>query len=688
MMEQKMNLAANITKEDIGIFLQEAEEVLQLLDEDIVKLEKEDGNADLLNEIFRAAHTLKGSSAMLGHQRMSKVAHAMESILEGLRKGTLKTSPLLVDALLNSLDVLKQLKEELITSEESDVDIATIVANLESAARMDKPGTDSGQATRTEKLVLDNDSRSKLKTAIDNGRNIHQVNVSIDKTSSWAAVRCFQIVNELSQLGEIVCSAPSQKEIEEGNVGFDLELVIATQSDASITKKTISVLPDISSAEIKPFSFEEAPSQVESQSSSENKSVQQKVKAPQTVRIDVTHLDSLMEQIGELVVNRNRINQLSRMLESKYRGDDVIDDLGKTSVQTGKIVNTLQQDIMKIRMLPIEIVFNGFPRMVRDLARKAGKDIEFIVEGQETEVDRSVIEHIKDPLVHLLRNSVDHGIETAAKRKTAGKSSGGVIKLSAYHEQNHICITVEDDGKGIDPNVIRNSAVKKGFIKSDEAERLTDSEAIDLMFLPGLSTAEKTTEVSGRGVGMDVVKTNINSLNGTVQVDSAVGRGTKFTLKLPLTLAILPSLLISVGKMLYAIPLANIVETAKLIPEDLKTIRGQLVITSRDTILPVIYLSKALGWSRENDDNHGNKFVVIVKSGDMTMGLIVDSLIEQQEIVIKSLGNFFGGIKGVAGASILGDGRVALIIDIANIIQSIITDNRKNRKENLAFKVQ
>jgi two-component system, chemotaxis family, sensor kinase CheA len=682
-----MNLAANITKEDIGIFLQEAEEVLQLLDEDIVKLEKEEGNSNLLNEIFRAAHTLKGSSAMLGHQRMSKVAHAMENVLEGLRKGTLKANPQLVDALLGSLDVLKELKEELNTSEEKDVDIGGAIAALEIAANLDQPAEKKQEPQKSGQLALDKDARSKLKTALDNSQNVHHVAVKIDKASTWAAVRCFQIINELSQIGDVICSAPSQKEIEEGTVGFELELALATQSDASLTQKTITILPDISSIEISPFKIDDVTLHIEDAAAQANKSLDGKVRAPQTVRIDVNHLDSLMEQIGELVVSRNRINQLSRMLESKYRGDEVIDDLGKTTVQTGKIVNTLQQDIMKIRMLPIEIVFNSFPRMVRDLARKAGKKIDFVIAGQETEVDRSVIEHIKDPLVHLLRNSVDHGIETATKREAAGKSETGVIKLSAYHEQNHICITVEDDGKGIDPNSIRNSAVKKGFIKADEAERLSDSEAIDLMFLPGLSTAEKTTEVSGRGVGMDVVKTNINSLNGTVQVSSTVGKGTKFTLKLPLTLAILPSLLISVGKMLYAIPLANIVETTKLIPEDLKTVRGQLVITSRDTVLPVIYLSNALGWSRESDQDLSNKFVVIVKSGEMTFGLIVDSLIEQQEIVIKSLGNFFGGIKGVAGASILGDGRVALIIDIANIIQSIITDNRKNRKENFVFQV-
>jgi len=462
-------------------------------------------------------------------------------------------------------------------------------------------------------------------------------------------------------------------------------LIFATQSSGDMIKKALSLLPDIENTEITQYTLEENSTQTEDQTTQENKNIQKKVKSSQTVRIDVNHLDSLMEQIGELVVNRNRINQLSRMLESKYRGDEVIDDLGKTTVQAGKIVNTLQQDVMKIRMLPIEIVFNGFPRLVRDLARKANKEIEFVIEGQETEVDRSVIEHIKDPLVHLLRNAVDHGIESAAKRKAAGKPETGTIKLSAFHEQNQIVITIQDDGKGLDPNAIKNSAVKKGFITADEADHLSEGDAIDLMFLPGLSTAEKTTEVSGRGVGMDVVKTNINSLNGSVTVTSKPMQGTTFTLKLPLTLAIVPSLLISVGEMLYAIPLANIVETTKLVTEDIKTIKGELVINIRDTILPVIYLSKAFGWPRNTETNDRTKFVVIVKSGEMQMGFIVDRLIEQQEIVIKSLGNFFGGINGVAGASILGDGRVALIIDIANIIQGIIADNRRGRKENLVY---
>jgi two-component system chemotaxis sensor kinase CheA len=389
-----------------------------------------------------------------------------------------------------------------------------------------------------------------------------------------------------------------------------------------------------------------------------------------------------MEQIGELVINRNRIDQLSRRLEEKYRGSDLVLDLGKTSSQVGKIVTGLQQDIMKIRMLPIEIVFNAFPRMIRDMARKANKKIDFIVEGQDTEVDRSVIEHLRDPLVHLLRNAVDHGIEPPEQRISSGKPETATVRLSACHEQDHIKIIIEDDGKGIDPEIIKESAVNKGLITAETAAKLSTAETINLIFSSGFSTAKKTTEISGRGVGMDIVKTNIENINGSVLVDSQVGKGTRFTLILPLTLAIIPSLLISINRTTCAIPLINIEETAKLEPGAISTVRGKEVTMLRGSVLPLLRLDKSFGWNLNEEENAPDaKYIVIVRTDEIQVGIIVDELIEEQEIVMKSLGTIFSEADGITGASILGDGTVVLILDVASLIKASIIQSQIKIKE-------
>jgi two-component system chemotaxis sensor kinase CheA len=388
-----------------------------------------------------------------------------------------------------------------------------------------------------------------------------------------------------------------------------------------------------------------------------------------------------MEQIGDLVINRNHIGQISKTLAEKYQDDELIRSLTESVSQSGKIVNILQQDIMTIRMLPIELVFNTMPRMVRDLARQTGKKVDFIVEGQETEVDRSVIEHLRDPLIHLLRNSVDHGIETPEERLAAGKPETGTIHLSAHHEQDHIVITVSDDGKGIDPETVKAVSIKKGVISAEAASRMTDNELMNLIMASGVSTAKKITEVSGRGVGLDIVKKNIEFLNGKITLDSKPGQGATFTLQLPLTLAIIPTLLVSLGKTVYAIPLATIVEAIKLETKDIKTITGKEVTLYRSSVLPLLRLSSIFKWNAETNRTLKLNHIVVVKACEMQVGIIVDELIGQQEIVVKSLDQFIGGVNGLSGASILGDGQVVLILDVNSLVKSTIAESQNSKED-------
>ena len=404
-----MELADGITPQDLKLFLTEADEQLQLLDEDIVRLERESDNVKLLQEIFRASHTIKGSSAMIGHQRMSHLAHGMENVLDKVRKGALAVSSSVVDALLKGLDGLRALREELVTCEESKADINIILAGLE--AVMANGNTNPEGLQNGVNQPLDNESKAKLEEALSKGEHAYRIKVVINKVTTWVSVRCFQVAQELSKIATIINSNPSLSEIEAGNAGSAIELLIITVKDEKTINEAISSIPEIDSITVSPYNVEDTAISGKEKTVSAGPApvVKEGVGSRQTIRVDVSRLDTLMEQIGELVINRNHIGQIGKTLAEKYPDDELIRTLSDSLSQTGKIVNILQQDIMTIRMLPIDLVFNTMPRMVRDLARKTGKKVDFIVEGQETEVDRSVIEHLRDPLIHLLRNSVDHG---------------------------------------------------------------------------------------------------------------------------------------------------------------------------------------------------------------------------------------------------------------------------------------
>ena len=679
-----MELAPDITAEDLKVFLEEAEEQLQLLDEDIIRLENEGNDESLLQEIFRAAHTLKGSSAMVGHNRMAELAHAMENLLDKVRKGQLVPTGMVIDALLHSLDGLRALNEELTIDDAEEVDISLMIGELAEVVDVISSASECDAQEEEKKMTLGDDARDRLQAALLSGQQAYKIHIELDQDTGFSAVRCFQILMELAYVGEVITSSPSQKEVEEeeDKIGYTMEVIVTSSQDQDYLKGVVMSVPEIDSVTMDIVNMEQMAAEEEEKAAAKNAPApvqkatdtksQQIVQAhvSQTVRIDVERLDTMMNMIGELVISTSRMTQIGKTLEVKYSGDEIVQELGRSSAQTTKVVSVLQEDIMKIRMLPVGTVFSTFPRMVRDLAQKSKKKVNFIIEGQDTGIDRTVIEHIRDPLIHLLRNSVDHGIETVEERKTLGKPETATLRLSAYHEEGRIVITVDDDGKGIDAAIVKQSAVKKGFISGEDVARMSDEDAIDLIFGSGLSTKEQATEVSGRGVGLDVVRKNIESLNGYVGVETKVGVGTRFILRLPLTLATLDSLLVTCSGALYALPIVNVLETVRLQPWEIKTVSGREVIRLRGGVLPLLRLSDVLELETMTGDNVTDLVpVVIVRAGDKQVGLAVDAFVEKQEIVVKSLGERLGDVLGISGASILGDGKVALIIDVPSLIK-------------------
>lgn len=693
-----MNLDADISAEELKVFLAEADEQIELLDENIVRLEKEEGNSDLLQEIFRAAHTLKGSSAMVGHQRMAELTHAMESLLDKLRNRELSVSTEIIDALLYSLDALKILKEEIASSEDSDLDIAPVAARLIEATGEDVDPV----AVRETVLALSQDARDKLQGALAGGQSAYRIKVSINKGSDWAAVRCLQILNDMARTGEVIGSAPSAEEIDEEKVGFDLELILASSEDEDTIQGIITSIAEIDDVEITPYDLEESTTADKEPSSARQRvtgqgpeatdkslkrktgvAQQESTRTFQSVRIDVKILDNLMNMVEELVIDRSKVSRVGKMLESRYADDDLIHELGETSNHIVKVINELQENIMQVRMVPIGTIFSRFPRLVRDLAQTQKKNLNFIVEGEDTELDRSLIEQIRDPLIHLLRNAVDHGVESLEKRTAAHKPETATVRLAAYREQSHIVITVEDDGNGIAASKIKDSAVKRGLISAEEAESLSEAEAINFIFRAGMSTAEKTTEVSGRGVGLDIVRANVESLSGSVTLDTKVGQGSKFTIRLPLTVAIIQGLLVSSASVIYVLPLASVVETLTIEPWEIQTIRKKEIIRWRDSLIPLLRLNVTFDGEAMQIQDNAKDLVVVVKVGESLVGIMVDTMMERQDIVVKSLGKYLGDIEGIAGATILGDGQVSLILDLASLARMSMQKGAGNGRQGM-----
>ncbi|HEY3368522.1 MAG TPA: chemotaxis protein CheA [Symbiobacteriaceae bacterium] len=710
-----MGFDFDMSAEDIKVFLDEAEEQLQTMEAGILKLEKAGEDPEYLNDIFRAAHTLKGSSATLGHKKMAEVTHSMENILDKLRKGKLTITRDVVDTLFACLDVLQAFKEEIASGQESAVTTDAIMARLSAidsgksagleGAAAALPATNVGDgAVPAGMPELSAEDLERLRSARVRGLAPVWVLMSIQKDAQMPAVRSFQMLLALGDIGEVVRSWPSQQDVEEDKIGEDLKVLLLTAQGLPKVRSVVESIPDLKLVQLTalaevaqsqaqpqaqalaaapaaaPFVTEAAAASMTADPAAPTAALAQDKgaagtggkSASRTVRVDVEVLDNLMSLVGELVIDRTRLLQVLTRMESEREGDELTQVMSGALTHIGRMTSDLQDEIQRARMLPVDNLFRKFPRMVRDIANKAGKEIEFVVLGEETELDRSVIEEIGDPLMHLLRNSVDHGVEPPMERLRVGKPSKGVVTLEAYHEENHIIISVRDDGRGIDPIKVRASAVRKGILSEEAARRMPDPEIINMVWAPGFSTAEKISDISGRGVGLDVVHKNIEKLNGSVEIRTEVGKGTEFRIKLPLTLAIIRSLQVQVLDTTYCIPLSSVVETDRIPTNEIKTVRQMEVIVKRGEVIPLVRLVEAFQLERPQDYVDPEEiFVVIVAVLNKQIGIVVDNLIGEGDVVIKPLGKFIGDIPGISGATILGDGDVAIILDISSLINTV-----------------
>ena len=607
-------------------FLVEAFELIEQIDHDLVELESNPEDLELLNRIFRVAHTVKGSSSFLNFDVLTKLTHHMEDVLNKARHGELKITPDIMDVVLESVDMMKALLRS-IRERGNDVDAGVNISDICDRLTAINEGKDISSSKPKEEVK----EEAKEPSAMD-----QEPEVDVNSLSEA------EVEAEIERLLKVrKAEDQARREKQKQN----------EQSEAPAPKVETSA-----AKEHKP------------QQKDENTPAQAIASAvEQTIRVEVKILDNLMNLIGELVLGKNRLLKIYDDVEERYEGEKFLEELNQVVSQLSLVTTDIQLAVMKTRMLPIAKVFNKFPRMVRDLSRELGKQIDLEISGEETELDKSIVEEIGDPLVHIIRNSCDHGIEDPKDRLAAGKPEKGVIELKAYNEGNHIVVEIVDDGKGIDALAVKMKALERGLITEREVDNMTDKEAFSLIFKPGFSMAKQITNVSGRGVGMDVVKTNIEKLNGIIDIDSEVGRGTIMKLKIPLTLAIIQSLLVGSQEEFYAIPLASVKETVRVPVDDIYTIEGKNVLRLRDEVLSLVRLSDLFG-VKQIFESGDQTYVVVINVADSKLGIIVDSLIGQEEIVIKSLGNYLQNIRGIAGGTIRGDGKVTLIVDVGMIM--------------------
>lgn len=672
------------------IFIDESKEHLQSMNQVLLELENNMSDVQPVNEIFRVAHTIKGMSGTMGFTKVADLTHEMENVLHLVRNHELDVNGYIIDILFECFDSLEgQITHIEENSTESDEENITLVNKLKEIVRT-KSNTPSGEVVEevkeevVEKVESSDEfhvdvfqtSLAALKKSIEDGFVIMKIRVTLLETCMLKAARAFIIFNSLENMGEVLLSHPNAEDIEDEKFDTAFEvLYITKESEASIREmfETISEIEriDIEVVEELPAEMgsseapkEEAPKVVEQKveevkpkaEAPQQAKASQKSKTSKTVRVDIDRLDNLMNLVSELIIVKTSMEE--------HDSDKGKSGMADAVEYLERITTSLHDAVMKVRMVPVERVFNRFPRMVRDLAKDLDKKIKLIMTGQETEVDRTVVDEIADPLIHLIRNSIDHGIEAPAEREQRGKSAHGTVNLKAYPEGNNVVIEVDDDGNGIDPRKIAGKAVSKGLLTEKEVENMTEKEMLNLLFMPGFSTAEVVTDLSGRGVGLDVVKSKIATLGGSVDILSEIGQGSKFVIRLPLTLAIIQALMVYLDEEKYALPLNNISEITTIKSEDISLLQNQEVVLYRDKTLPIIRMKEVLELRDECEREDAKELtVVIVTKGSEKAGLVVDSLIGQQEIVIKSLGSYLKGIPAIAGATILGNGGVALIVD-------------------------
>lgn len=673
----------------MSVFIDESKEHLQLLNDALLRLEKEPDNHPTVEEIFRSAHTLKGMSATMGFTRTAELTHNMENVLDLIRNSKLDVTSEIVDVLFECLDRLNLLIDEVIDTGVEATDIEELSGKLEAISKGKPVTADKKAGENSAAHIKDSSSSSKgnsisinfnefesqlLEEAKAKKMNAFSINITLDDGCLLKAARTYMVFRTLEEVGEIIKSVPSAQELEEEKFDNSFMIAYVTEKESEEIKKRITSISEVNNViiELVDIAAEESKNEENKKAESTDKKKSdkpaaksdekagEKVNKITTVRVDTEKLDALMNLVAELVINKTRLAQIG----SEYN----LQELSETLSHVDRVTSELQEVVTKVRMVPIENVFSRFPRMVRDLSKELNKDIDFVIEGKETELDRTVIDELGDPLIHLIRNSLDHGIEHPEDRVANGKNRQGTLLLKAEHEGNNVVITISDNGKGMDKRVIGQKAIEKGLTTEEEIALMDDSQIINFIFASGFSTAAQITDVSGRGVGMDVVRNKIEGLNGQIEVSTKLGEGTVTRIKLPLTLAIIEALLVRLTKEIYAIPLANIVETIDIAVDTIKVIQNENVIVLRGEVVPIVDLANVLQEPGYVKSEKETITVVIVKMGNKKIGIIVEFLIGQQEIVIKSLGKLFTGIKGITGATVLGNGEVALILDVLTLV--------------------
>ncbi|MCI7107969.1 MAG: chemotaxis protein CheA [Lachnospiraceae bacterium] len=686
----------------LEIFIDESAEHVQTLSDCIMSLEKEPDNKDTINEIFRAAHSLKGMAGTMGFKRMQHLTHDMENVFQEVRNDTINVDSQMIDLLFKCLDAIDGYLENIkSTSDEGEEDNEVIIKELNNflarakgqapeetkpeETKAESPSDTAGEDHRKYRQTdLTDHERDAVMTAKDSGMHIYGITVVIKKDCLLKAARAFLVFRAVEELGEILVYRPSSQDIEDEKFEFDFSFYVGSQESLERiidAAKNVSEIEDAVGEELNDFSPKEEEKQ-ETKPAAAEPAVKQEVKKAETkkantqkkaavgkpatnrtVRVDIEKLDALMNQVSELIIAKNSLVSISGTEEGGFNNQGFHEQIEYLE----RITTSLHESVMKVRMVPIESVVNKFPRMIRDLSRTLNKKMELVMTGEDTELDRTVVDQIGDPLQHLLRNSADHGLEDTEVRVQRGKPETGSIFLNAYQEGNNVIIQVGDDGNGIDTEAVKEKAIDRGIITAEQAEAMSQKEIVDLLFLPSFSMAKKITDISGRGVGLDVVKSNIEQLGGDVEVKTKLGVGTTFTVRLPLTLAIIQALMVEVRDEKYAIALGSIANIESVPVTDIKYVEAKEVIHLRGCVIPLIRLDQLLDLPQREEEPE-NLTVVIVKRGDSQVGLVVDDLMGQQEIVIKSLGKYINGNKLISGATILGDGEVALILDVNTLM--------------------
>ena len=700
----------------LEIFLDETKEHLQNLNTRILELESDPENADTVNEIFRAAHSLKGMAGTMGYKRMQNLTHDMENVFSEVRNGAIKVMPEMIDVLFQCLDALEEYTDNIQSSaDEGTNDNEPLIKKLNEILNGGTPINSAEKAPantaapdaepiagegKWDMVHLDSSQIAVIKEAQNQGKKVYGINVMVQESCILKAARAFLVFKAVEELGEIIVSDPSAQDVEDEKFDRDFTLIVLSDADVDSLIKAAESVSEIEKATGALLSLENNKS-VETQEPVEavaepEKTTEKVEKKPvpaatatapapapaakpadnkkpaankpvvnRTVRVDIEKLDALMNLVSELIIAKN---SLVSSASQEQTGNAANNSGFNEQIEYLESVTTnLHESVMKVRMVPIESVVNKFPRMIRDLSKKLGKKMELYMSGEETELDRTVVDEIGDPLMHLLRNSADHGLESAELRAQRGKPEVGSIFLDAYQDGNNVVIEVRDDGNGIDVEAVRDKAIDRGTITAEQAANMTDKDIIDLLFLPSFSTAKQVTDVSGRGVGLDVVKSKIESLSGEVEVKSKLGEGSVWTIRLPLTLAIIQALMVVIGDEKYAISLGSIQTLEDIPPSNIKLVQNKEVIHLRGNVIPLIRLNEVLDVESKRSEDE-NLIVVIVKKGDKMAGLVIDELIGQQEIVIKSLGKYIKQCKFISGATILGDGEIALILDANALI--------------------